>query len=184
MMDKKIIYLTGGKFNRRKLISYSKKTRPTSQKVRLAVFNSLFNISGNSLDLFAGSGAYTFEALSRGLNYAYLNDDNYLAIKSIKENANSLNVADQIEVTRLDYMKALNYYEENNILFDVVFIDPPFNFNEEELLKIFDHLNKTQKKGLRVVVETTSSSSPLNVYNFDLIFNKQYGSKRVFIYQK
>jgi|SRR5690554_656038 len=183
-MDKKLLYLTGGKFNRRKLISYSNKTRPTPQKVRLAVFNSLYNIDGIVLDLFAGSGSYAFEALSRGAEYAYINDLDHLALKSIKENIKALNIESLVKVTKLNYLKALDYYEQNNIYFNLAFIDPPYIFTDIELLDIFNWLNKTQKKGLRIVLERTSSSSPLNVNGLTLIFDKKYGNKRVFIYQK
>lgn len=183
-MDKKLIYLTGGKFNRRKLISYSNKTRPTSQKVRLAVFNSLYNIDGIVLDLFSGSGAYAFEALSRGAEYAYINDLDPLALKSLIENIKTLNIENDVKLTKLNYLKALDYYKENNIIFDLAFIDPPYKFTDLDLLEVFNWLNKTQKKGLRIVLERTSSASQLNINGLTLIFDKKYGSKRVFIYQK
>lgn len=183
-MDKKLIYLTGGEFNQRKIISYSNKTRPTSQKVRLAVFNMLFKIDGVVLDLFAGSGAYAFEALSRGASFAYINDVDNLSVKAIKENAKNLNVLNRVEITKLDYLKALEYYKEKGIFFDLVFIDPPYDFSDEDLLVIIETLNKTQKKGLRVILERTSSSSLLNVKSLELTSNKKYGNKNVFIYQK
>lgn len=183
-MDKKIIYLTGGTFNRRKIISYSNNTRPTSQKVRLAVFNSLFLIEGIGLDLFSGSGAYAFEALSRGLEFCYINDNDNLAIKSITENVNTLKVTDQVKITKQPFLKALNYYETTKVNFDLVFIDPPYDFSEDSLLEIFTWLNNTQKKGLRVVLERTSSKGPLNIDGFKLVFDKKYGSQKIFIYQK
>lgn len=183
-MDKKIIYLTGGKFNRRKINSYSSKTRPTSQMVRLAVFNMLYDVHGVGLDLFCGSGSYAFEALSRGLSFVYLNDNNYNAIKSANDNAKILEVEDQVKITKDDYLKALKYYEVNNILFDLCFIDPPFDFSDQELLNILKWLNKTQKKDLRVVVERNIASSPLVIQGLKLLNHKTYGNKQIFIYQK
>lgn len=184
MNYKKTIYLTGGEFNRRQIVSYSQKTRPTSQKVRLAVFNSLFSVEGVSLDLFAGSGAYSFEALSRGLSFSYLNDIDFLAIKSIKENIKTLQVEAKVKVTSFDYLKALEYYQLNNILFDLVFIDPPYEFTDEALLDVLHLLVKTQKKGVRIVIERTNLSSPLVINGLTLIFNKRYGHKKIFIYKK
>lgn len=183
-MDRKVVYLTGGKFKRRKIVNYSNKTRPTSQKVRLAVFNTLFSVKGTSLDLFAGSGAYSFEALSRGLSFSYLNDSDHQAIKAIKENSKILEVEDKVEVTRLDYLKALKYYQANNILFDLVFLDPPYGFLDETLIEILKHLVKTQKKGLKIVVERTTPSSPLIINGLILISHKKYGNKKIFIYEK
>lgn len=183
-MDKKIIYLTGGKFNRRKIYSYSSKTKPTSQKIRLAVFNILYEVHGVGLDLFCGSGSYAFEGLSRDLSFVYLNDNNYNAVKAANENAKILEVEDQVKITKYDYLKALKYYGENNILFDICFLDPPFDFSNEELLEVLKWLNKTQKKDLRVVVERNSSSSPLVIQGLKLVSNKTYGSKQIFVYQK
>ncbi len=183
-MDKEYIYLTGGIYNRRKIVNYSLKTRPTSQKVRLAVFNMLYNISGIGLDLFAGSGAYAFEALSRGASLMYINDNNGLAIKSINENAKTLDVIEKVKITKYSYMDALKYYNDNNIMFDYVFIDPPYDFTDEAIIEILNYLNKTQKKGLKVVLERNNNSSLLNVCGFNLLTNKAYGSKKIFIYQK
>lgn len=183
-MDKKTIYLTGGKFNRRKINSYSSKTRPTSQMVRLAVFNILYEVHGVGLDLFCGSGSYAFEALSRGLSFAYLNDNDYNAVKSAKDNAKILEVENQTKITKDDYLNALKYYEENNILFDICFIDPPFNFSDEKLFYILNWLNKTQKKDLRIVVERNNLSSPLVIPGLKLLSCKTYGNKQIFIYQK
>ena len=143
----------------------------------------LFKIDGVVLDLFAGSGAYAFEALSRGASFAYINDVDNLSVKAIKENAKNLNVLNRVEITKLDYLKALEYYKEKGIFFDLVFIDPPYDFSDEDLLVNIETL-KTQKKGLRVVLERTSSSSLLNVKSLELTSNKKYGNKNVFIYQK
>lgn len=183
-MDKKDIYLTGGQFNRRKIVSYSNKTRPTSQKVRLAVFNQLFKVYGTGLDLFAGSGAYSFEALSRGIDFMYINDFDYLSIKAIKENAKTLDVLNKVEITKLNYKRALEYYEENNIKFDFCFIDPPYDFTDAELTNILNWLNKTQKKDLKVVVERNSASSPLIIPGLNLSSTKTYGTKNIFVYLK
>lgn len=183
-MGKRLIFLTGGTFNRRQIVNYNKNTRPTSQKVRLAVFNMLFSLSGIGLDLFSGSGAYAFESLSRGISFMYINDMDYLSIKSINENAKSLDIGDKIHVTKLSYMDALKYYENNDITFDVVFVDPPYDFNDEQIKEILEHLNKTQKKGLKIIVERNNNTSPLSVCGLNLLTNKSYGSKRILIYQK
>src|SRR6266498_2982025 len=77
-------------------------TRPTSDRARESLFNVLNNLidfEGISvLDLFAGSGAFAFEALSRGAEHATLIDKNRNAIQSIKENAEALEVSAKIEI--------------------------------------------------------------------------------------
>ena len=69
-------------------------TRPTTDKVREAVMSSLGTslIDATILDLFAGSGALGLEALSRGAKKAIFCDNNYLAIKTIKDNINKLKI--------------------------------------------------------------------------------------------
>jgi len=66
--------IIAGKYKNKKLISFSKNTKPTASMVLEAVFNMLYTIDGIVLDLFAGSGQYGFEALSRGASFVYFND--------------------------------------------------------------------------------------------------------------
>src|ERR1051325_3777815 len=87
-------------------------TRPTSDRARESLFNVLNNIidfDGISvLDLFAGSGAFAFEALSRGAEFATLVEKNRNAIVAIKENAESLDVNSQSEIIQSDVYSFLN----------------------------------------------------------------------------
>lgn len=81
--------IISGKYAKRNLYTLkSNKTRPTSDKVKESLFNSLgqFFTGGQVLDLYAGSGALGIEAVSRGFDHAVLVDINYAAVEIIKKN--------------------------------------------------------------------------------------------------
>ena len=98
--------------------------RPTPDRVRETLFNWLGqSLDGLSvLDLFAGSGALAFEALSRGAAWAVAVDSDAAAVASLRENAARLGATD-LETHRSD---AVAYLAHETRQFDVVFADPPF----------------------------------------------------------
>lgn len=104
-------------------------TRPTQGMLREAVFNICQNeIPGaRFLDLFAGSGAMGLEALSRGAAHATLVEQNRNAIACIKENIASLHVENQTSLIPYDASRALALLAKQSVLFDIVYIDPPYD---------------------------------------------------------
>ena len=101
-------------------------TRPTSERVKEAVFSMIqFDIENRKvLDLFAGSGQMSLEALSRGANSAVLIDKSPEAIKIIEENAQKCNMYTSCKIYRSDY---LDYIKRNRgEKFDIIFLDPPY----------------------------------------------------------
>jgi 16S rRNA (guanine(966)-N(2))-methyltransferase RsmD len=117
--------ITTGKYKGRN-IAMPKGIRPTQDKVRKAIFDILGDIEGLSfLELYAGSGAVGFEALSRGASEAVMveyNRDCQLAIKenieTLKDNACSL-YPHEAE-------KAIFWLHKNGRRFDIIFLDPPY----------------------------------------------------------
>ena len=101
-------------------------TRPTSERVKEAVFSMLqFDIEGRSvLDLFAGCGQMSLEALSRGAIHAVMTDKSRDAVKIIKTNAEKSKLSELCEIYNCDYKD----YIARNVgkKFDIVFIDPPY----------------------------------------------------------
>ena len=99
--------------------------RPTPDRVRETLFNWLspFIVKAKCLDLFAGSGALGFEALSRGAAYAVLVDNNARVCKQLKKQAQVLNTSN----IRIVHQEATGFITDNRDSFDIVFIDPPFN---------------------------------------------------------
>ena len=179
-----VITVTGGYLRGRKIVSYSNSTRPTAQNVKIAVFNMLFHVNGIGLDLFAGSGAYGIEGISRGLDKVYFNDFNKDAFQSIKENIQSLDLLQKSFLSNSDYQSALKYYQKEQIKFDIVFLDPPYELTDDIFLGIFRWFNEIQESGLKVVVERDKGKAVLEMPGFTLIKNKQYGIKQITIYEK
>jgi len=104
--------------------------RPATGKVRESLFSILepsgINWQGSRvLDLFAGSGALAFEALSRGAEYALLVEKNKNAVNALKKNLRDLQLTkDTCRVLAKDVLAFLNKPGDNP--FDIVFIDPPY----------------------------------------------------------
>jgi 16S rRNA (guanine(966)-N(2))-methyltransferase RsmD len=115
--------------------------RPTPERVRQTVFNWLGqDLTGlHCLDLFAGTGVMGFEALSRNAKTAVLVEKTSTVYKAILENKTSLK-ADAAQVFNMD---ALNFLGQNRQLFDVIFLDPPYNqgWLEKVLPLLPVHLN-------------------------------------------
>ncbi len=104
-------------------------TRPTSERVKEAVFSMLqFDIEGRTvLDLFSGSGQMALEAISRGAASAVMVDKSKQAIKIIEENVNKTRFSSFCKIVNSD---SLDYINRNvGIKFDIIFIDPPYASN-------------------------------------------------------
>ncbi len=99
--------------------------RPTPDRVRETLFNWLAPVVRNArcLDAFAGSGALGFEAFSRGAAQVDFFEKNAVACRSLQEIIPSLNTK-KLSVSNRD---ALGYLEKNTQLYDIIFLDPPFD---------------------------------------------------------
>ena len=102
-------------------------TRPTSQRVKEAIFSMLqFDIEGASvLDLFAGSGQLGIEALSRGAKKATFSDVSRDATNIIIRNLKKARLFEKSRVSNCDYKQLINGIA-NKEKYDIIFIDPPY----------------------------------------------------------
>ncbi len=128
MPSKNNLRIIGGMWRSRRIhFIDSPKIRPTPDRVRETLFNWLSNdISGAvCLDLFAGSGALGFEAVSRGAECAVLVEDDIQIAAMLNEQKQQLK-AHSIEINNLS---ALDYLQTMTRQFDVIFLDPPFDSN-------------------------------------------------------
>jgi 16S rRNA (guanine966-N2)-methyltransferase len=120
--------IIAGELRSRRLVSPENEiTRPTTDRSREALFNALENVTtienARVLDLFAGSGAVAFEALSRGAAHATLVEKDRRALEAIKQNMWDLDLSKQVKVISRDAYRAI---EEVKGPFDIIFIDPPY----------------------------------------------------------
>jgi 16S rRNA (guanine(966)-N(2))-methyltransferase RsmD len=123
------VRIIGGEF-RSRLIMMPKgvEIRPTQDKVRQAIFNLLADVSGKRvLELFAGSGAFGMEALSRGASYAAFVDNNLKCTETIRANLDSLRIdISYYDIIRANAMSVLPRLAKDENKFDLVFVDPPY----------------------------------------------------------
>lgn len=104
------------------------KTRPTLDFVRESLFNIIrWDVQdARVLDLFAGTGALSLEAVSRGAREAVLIDMDRDACAAIRKNMESTKLGDRCRLLQRDYQQAMDMLAREGQKFDVVFIDPPY----------------------------------------------------------
>ena len=175
--------IIAGEFKGRKLRSVpGTKTRPTANRIREAIFNILaFQIrSCRVLDLFAGTGAYGIEALSRGADNAVFVDIDRDSISVLQANIKSLRLESRTKIIRWDLLKNLQCLRPLGIAYDLVFMDPPYNKNM--IPPILSYLNRSQSifNGTRLIIEH-SISEPLlaDQLPFEIIEQRRYGKTLV-----
>ena len=161
-------------------------TRPTMDRVKESVFGSIQDYVREAyvLDLFAGSGNLGIEAISNGCKYCYFIDNNSKCIDIINKNINNFNIKDRAKVLNMDYGKAIKYFNSNNILFDIIFIDPPYDYNNINkcIRKILEY-NIINPKGL-LILEFRNDKIDIDKNIFKVKKNKRYGDKFIYILQK
>lgn len=123
--------------NREILTPKGDNTRPTSSKLRGALFNMCQHSieNANFLDICAGSGAMSFEALSRGAKHATLIENDPRAIQVIKDNVKRFELQTSTTLLGVDALRALQALEKENEKFDICFIDAPYLKNKKEVLE-------------------------------------------------
>ena len=148
--------------------------RPTKDRIREAFFSSLGDISDKSfLDLYAGSGAMGIEAISRGASKSYFVDNSLEAIGYIKDNLNTLKI-ENAEVLIMDDMVALNHFKEQNLKFDIIFLDPPYKSDRYlEVIEFIYNNNLLKDKGVLAFESDTKIS--LNPLWYSKIKEYHYG---------
>jgi 16S rRNA (guanine966-N2)-methyltransferase len=157
------------------------KTHPMSEKIRGALFNTLGDIEDLTvLDAFAGSGALSFEAASRGATKIVAIEKDGAAHSVIEKNLKDLNLQSAVKVIRANAGGwSLHNLERK---FDIVLMDPPYKDLQYSLLEklINRHVNKN---GLAVL----SLPGQIEIPAFDnvtVISNKNYGDAQLVFYRK
>ena len=162
-------------------------TRPTSERVKEALFSTLqFDIEGRSvLDLFAGSGQLSLEALSRGASHAVMVDRSKDAVKIIKQNIAKTKLGEACEVYNCEFSDYIRNNKGNK--FDIVFIDPPYDSDlyKRALNLLLEY--EMIKSSTLIICESETT----NIFGndealgekFDLIKQSKYGRAVINIYK-
>jgi 16S rRNA (guanine966-N2)-methyltransferase len=123
------MHIFSGVYKSRKILTpKGQKTRPTSGRLREALFNICqSHVEGASfLDLFAGSGAMGLEALSRGAQQAVFVDNSRESMRCIQANLTTLELSKLGEILYLDVFEAMKKLAKRGVQFDLIYADPPY----------------------------------------------------------
>jgi 16S rRNA (guanine966-N2)-methyltransferase len=158
-----------------------KGTRPTSERVREALFSSLESMmdldGAKVLDLYAGSGALGFEALSRGAGHATFVESDRRAADVLKVNAKDLGFGN----TTIANRSAEAYVTTEGEKFDVVFADPPYAVTDDELTKVLHGLaGRLAKDAVLIVERGSKSAEPGWPDGVEPLRAKRYGDTAVY----
>ncbi|MFH0918436.1 MAG: 16S rRNA (guanine(966)-N(2))-methyltransferase RsmD [Candidatus Omnitrophota bacterium] len=176
--------ITTGKYRNRKL-HMPRGIRPTQNKVRKAVFDILGDISGLTfLEIFAGSGAVGFEALSRGVAELTLVESNHNSILAIKRNIALLGVT-ACNLYHLEAEKAIKLLSLDKKSFNIIFIDPPYlKEMAKKILQTLEAYDILSPNGLIVVQHSRLEELPKDSLNFSLIKEAKYGDTWLSIFRE
>ena len=191
--------IIAGKFKAKRINSpKTEKTRPTLDRVKEALFSIIDSYidEGEILDLFGGTGNLALEAISRGASFAWINDKESLSISTILSNVKLTNTGEYVKITKKDYAKCLNQIVKEDKLFDVIFLDPPYDSNLaiDSLNFISESEDKVLKKNGIIVYETdknfllklekNNKAEILNSFtNLQCIDERAYGNVVLMMYK-
>ncbi|MBI5213405.1 MAG: 16S rRNA (guanine(966)-N(2))-methyltransferase RsmD [Nitrospirae bacterium] len=170
------------------------KLRPTSAKVRQAIFNIIGDriIDSAFLDLYAGTGAVGIEALSRGAGRVVFIETNSIRVGSIKEFAGRFGFKDRSVIVKDN---AANFIKKAGYIFDIIFVDPPYASGElDAILPLIDEKSILRDNGIVIAEHSCKKAPPFTspldkggtkgVGSLKLIKNYKYGDTALSLYRK
>jgi 16S rRNA (guanine966-N2)-methyltransferase len=170
--------IISGTFRGRNLVSpKGEQTRPTSSKMRGAVFNMLQQEIENAafLDLFSGSGAMGIEALSRGAAFASFVEASREAIHAIEKNIELCGIKNSTLVLMGDYLRMLDKLFRLPRRYDIVFADAPYaKESTSQLLIDWFESHPLIQPGGRLLIEDAQEAPP-TCTKFTLISSRNSG---------
>ena len=184
--------ITGGRFRSRALTApRGTATRPTSDRVREALFSMLAaaGLLGDDeeehgprvLDLYAGSGALAFEALSRGAASAICVESARDAVAAIRQNARALEVESRVTVFDTKVERALSRIQGP---FGVVFLDPPYaDVKTAAFAAVLASASALVMSEGALVLEHASTDEPPQIAGVELDRSRRYGDTTLTLYR-
>jgi 16S rRNA (guanine966-N2)-methyltransferase len=170
----------GGSIRGRRLkVPRGETLRPTAGRVKEALFNILpHDLSGiKVLDLFAGTGNLTIEALSRGAAEAVLVDSSPESGKVIQENLRRLHLTHQTKVWISPAARALRLLARRGETFDMIFLDPPYEYRwVDTTLKIIARGGLLRKSGVLIAEHSIRETVEPHYDSLALDDQRRYGS--------
>ena len=168
-------------------LSKNKNIRPLKDLTRESVFNLLthskkiaFQLEkSNVLDLYAGTGSFGLECLSRQANYVCFIEKDKFAIEILEKNIEKLKLKNKTKIFSNDVFTLI---EKQNIFvsqFHLIFCDPPFkNTNIEKLIELVFNRNLLQKNGIIIIHRNKNTKEKLPDY-FKILDERMYGMSKI-----
>ncbi|MDE2223257.1 MAG: 16S rRNA (guanine(966)-N(2))-methyltransferase RsmD [Candidatus Omnitrophica bacterium] len=162
--------------------------RPTQNVLRAAIFDLLgHSLSGLSfLELFAGSGAVSLEAVSRGASTVVMVEFNDLNAKTIQENCELLGIelGRDFSLVHAEAMTTIKRLSEEKRRFDIVFFDPPYGQKlAKKTLKLIGSRDILHAQSL-VLVQCETTEKLEVPENFEVLTQRRYGSSYLTLLQQ
>lgn len=181
--------ITGGELNGRVIAGLSgMNIRPTSSKVRQAVFNIIGNDTTgfHVMDIFAGTGIMGIEALSRGAEWAIFFDNSMGSVELIRKNLELCGLSNRGYIVKGDIKNSIPAHEKlKKGAIDLAFIDPPYG--RELIPGLLEAMVKTgimSDNGIIVTESKRDEVLPLNAGDFILNKTRIYGETKIDIYER
>jgi 16S rRNA (guanine966-N2)-methyltransferase len=177
------VRVIAGEFRGQRLVApRGWKVRPTSDRVREAIFSALGAKPAGArvLDLYCGTGALAIEALSRGAAHATLVDrDTRAALGNVEH----LGLRDRVELVRADVPRWLGGRpaDPDAPRFDLVFVDAPYRLADRVGQELNTHLPRLLVEGGRAIVES-GAGRPLRLESLERLRQRRYGGTDVSFY--
>ena len=158
--------------------------RPTSDKARKAIFDMLQGAFENrrALDLFSGTGALGFEALSQGASYAAFVENNVFQCRKIEENLSRFKMTDAARIYEEDVLEWVRT-QTSEAPFDFIFLDPPYAETLAfQTMELIAERGLLSKNGF-LVTECRKKVKPEPCKNLALVREKHYGQAKILVYR-
>ena len=173
-----------GKFKGTRLFSPKNNLiRPTSDRVREFIFSCLFDVNNKMvLDLFAGTGAFGIEAISRGAKNAVFVDSAGASVELLSKNLEKVKIKAPVYRTRAEQF--LKNALKDELKFDIIFCDPPYAYMD--IHKIADVVLKNQildKENGIFIYESSNKTISADLVGFEQFKEKTMGDTRINLYK-
>ena len=186
MLSGDFMRIISGKYKGKQVDGFNiEGTRPTMDRVKESLVAMIQNKIEDStcLDLFSGSGSVGLELLSNGAKKCIFSDSNPKVIEILKKNFNKLGILDDAQFFNSDFRKVLEKMKNNQVKFDIIFLDPPYKMNiYKEVCEYLETNNLINDRGI-LVLEMDVNTLPIELENYQSKIYK-YGSKKLQIMKK
>jgi 16S rRNA (guanine966-N2)-methyltransferase len=183
------VRVIGGQERGRKFAApRGKDTRPATARVRASVFSRLASrnavAAARVLDVFAGSGSFGLEALSRGASQVIFVDRARAAAAAIARNLNQLHMADRARIIAADFRRALAELAQTGECFEIIFVDAPFGADSTaEVLALIATLGLLAPNGLLITRQFHRTPTPMGAA-LECINVAKIGDHRIALYRR